>query len=174
MLLCSRRCHRGFPWLMCLGSVPASRLSSPTQRPERLLNVKGFLSVGDWEPTPGPVQQLSLSALMSMAAPRLSTPAPLTAFLCLLPLLRSAVAAFFPLVINEGPWICVPIPGGLCFNSEIMEQSFCLAVSGGWGQGLAAGRTFRRGINYWDVFLLKFFLLADLVCLFWVLWMNPF
>lgn len=159
---------------MCLGSVRSSRLSSATQRPERLLNVKSFLSVGDWEPTPGVVQQLSLGALVSLAAPRLSTPAPLTAFPLLPPLLRSVDAAFLPLVINEGLWICVPIPGGLCLTAKPWSNLFCLVVSGGWGQGLAAGRTFKRGINYWDVFLLKFFLLPDLVHLFWVLWMNPF
>lgn len=42
-----------------------------------------------------------------------------------------------------------------------MERSFCLAVSGVWGWQLV--KHLQRGLNYWDVFPLKFFLLADLV-----------
>lgn len=83
------------------------------------------------------------SALVSMAAPHLSSPAPLTTLPRLLALLRS-VDVFLTLYINESLCSYAPIPDGLCFKGKTMERSFCLAVLGSWGQGLAAGKTFAK------------------------------
>lgn len=39
--------------------------------------------------------------------------------LSLLHLLRSVENPFFPAVLNEGLWSCVPIPDGLCFKGHL-------------------------------------------------------
>lgn len=83
-------------------------------------------------------------ALVSMAAPPLFFPAPLTTLPWLMALLRPVDVAVPPVVINAGLWSCASIPDSLCFKGKTMEQSFYLAVLGSWGQGLAAGKAFAK------------------------------
>lgn len=104
------------------------------------------------------------------AAPHLSPLAHLTTLLSLLPLLRSVENPFLPAVLNEGLWSCVPIPGGLCFKGHPFAWLFWEAGTGGW----ELIKHLQKGLNYRDVFPLKFFLLDDLVYLFRALCMKHF
>lgn len=104
------------------------------------------------------------------AAPHLSPLAHLTTLLSLLPLLRSVENPFLPAVLNEGLWSCVPIPGGLCFKGHPFAWLCWEAGTGGW----ELIKHLQKGLNYRDVFPLKFFLLDDLVYLFRALCMKHF
>lgn len=73
-------------------------------------------------------------------------------------------------IINDCLQSCVLVPARLHSKGRTAEHPFCGTVREELG---SEGWQLHRALNYCDIFLLKFLLPADFVCLFQALQMKP-
>ena len=95
---------------------------------------------------------------------------PLPLLLRLLALFSFAKVKLLLVIINDCLQSCVPIPARLHSKGRTAEHPFYGTVQEELG---SEGWQLHGALNYCDIFLLKFLLPADFVCLFHALQMKP-